>query len=70
MPLLAETHRRLRQGWATTHTLWTLDGWESAPFTDESKVGMGNDGALYFWRRKNEEFFLIVVMVRSSRRLV
>ena len=70
MPLLAENHRRLRQGWATTHTQWTLDDWKSAPFTDESKVGMGNDGALYVWRRKGEKFSLIVVIVRSIRRLV
>ena len=25
-------------------------------FTDESKVSIGNDGALYVWRRKGEEF--------------
>ncbi len=55
-PLLTETHRRLRLGWATTHTQWTLDDWKSVLFTDESKVSIGNDGALYVWRRKGEKF--------------
>ena len=55
-PLLTENHRRLRLGWATTHTQWTLDDWKSVLFTDESKVSIGNDGALYVWRRKGEEF--------------
>ena len=55
-PLLTENNRRLRLGWATTHTQWTLDDWKSVLFTDESKVSMGNDGALYVWRRKGEEF--------------
>ena len=55
-PLLTENHRRLRLGWATTHTQWTLDDWKSVLFTDESKVSIGNDGALYVWRREGEEF--------------
>ena len=28
-PLLTENHRRLRLGWAITHTQWTLDDWKS-----------------------------------------
>ena len=55
-PLLTENNRRLRLGWATTHTKWTLDDWKSVLFTDESKVSIGYDGALYVWRRKGEEF--------------
>ena len=55
-PLLTENHQCLRLGWATTHTQWTLDDWKSVLFTDESKVSIGNDGALYVWRRKGEEF--------------
>ena len=55
-PLLTENHRHLRLEWATTHTQWTLDDWKSVLFTDESKVSIGNDGALYVWRRKGEEF--------------
>ena len=45
-PLLTENHRRLRLGWTTTHTQWTLDDWKSVLFTDESKVSIGNYGAL------------------------
>ena len=33
-----------------------MDDWKSVLFTDESKVSIGNDGALYVWRRKGEEF--------------
>ena len=33
-----------------------MDDWKSVLFTDESKVSIGNDGALYIWRRKGEEF--------------
>ena len=55
-PLLTENYRRLRLGWATTHTPWTLDDWKSVLFTNESKISIGNDGALYVWRRKGEEF--------------
>ena len=54
--LLTENHRHLRLGWATTHTQWTLDDCKSVLFTDESKVSIGNDGALYVWHRKGEEF--------------
>ena len=56
IPLLTENHWRLRLRWATTHTQWTLDDWKSVLFTDESKVSIGYDGALYVWRRKGEEF--------------
>ena len=69
-PLLTENHRRLRLGWATTRTQWTLDDWKSVLFTDESKVSIGNDGALYVWRRKVRNFSLNVVIVRSGTRLV
>ena len=55
-PLLTEKHLRLRLGWATTHTQWTLDDWKSVLFTDESKVSIGNNGALYVWHCKGEEF--------------
>ena len=55
-PLLTENHRRLRLGWATAHTQWTLDDCKSVLFTDESKVSIGNDGGLYVWRGKGEEF--------------
>ena len=51
-----ENHRRLRLVWATTHTQWTLDDWKSVLSTDESNVSIGNDGALYVWRLKSEEF--------------
>ena len=55
-PQLTERHRRLRLGWAVTHRGWTLDDWKSVLFSDESKVSIGNDGALYFWWRRGEEF--------------
>ena len=54
--LLTENHQRVRRGWTTTHTRWTLDDWKSGFFTNDLKVSIGNDGALYIWRPKGEEF--------------
>ena len=33
-----------------------MDDWKSVLSTVESKVNIGNDGALYVWRRKGKEF--------------
>ena len=33
-----------------------MDDWKTVLSTVESKVNIGNDGALYVWRRKGKEF--------------